>query len=144
MCETVWRFDQEYAIKRWLATNSRVATCQNEAHVWSMQEDEESRQPNHYMTKSTIWPSLVTGDWNSQLIPVVKWLANAPCFAKKWLFTFHLIPYCKYLYTHGFISLATCTTSTLLWILGESILKPKRVLIHKNDAEAHNPKLMAI
>ena len=38
----------------------------------------------------------------------------------------------------------TGTTSTLSWILGEFILKPKRVLIHKNHAEAHGPKLMAI
>ena len=50
----------------------------------------------------------------------------------------------KFFIPHGFISLATRTTSTLSWILGESILKPKRVLIHKNDAEAHGPKLMAI
>ena len=29
-----------------------------------------------------------------------KWLASAPCFPEKWLFTFHLIPYYKYPYTH--------------------------------------------
>ena len=45
---------------------------------------------------------------------------------------------------HCFISLAIRTTSILSWILGESILKLKRVLIHKNDADAHGPKLMAI
>ena len=50
----------------------------------------------------------------------------------------------KFFTSHGFISLATRTTSILSWILRESILKPKRVLIHKNDAEAHGPKLMAI
>ena len=50
----------------------------------------------------------------------------------------------KFFTPHGFISLATHTTSTLLWILGESILKPKRVHIHKNDVQAHGPKLMAI
>ena len=32
----------------------------------------------------------------------------------------------KFLTPHGFILLATCTTSTLLWILGKSLLKPKR------------------
>ena len=50
----------------------------------------------------------------------------------------------KFFTPHGFISLVTRTTSTLSWILGESILKPKRVHIHKNDAEAHGPKFMAI
>ena len=50
----------------------------------------------------------------------------------------------KFFTPHGFISLATHTTSTLSWILGEFILKPKRVHIHKNDVKAHGPKLMAI
>ena len=50
----------------------------------------------------------------------------------------------KFFTPHDFISLATRITSILSWILGESILKPKRVLIHKNDAKAHGPKLMAI
>ena len=50
----------------------------------------------------------------------------------------------KFFIPHDFISLATCTTSTLSWILGESILKSKRVHIHKNDAESHGPKLMTI
>ena len=46
ICERVWRFDQECATRRWLTTrlttDSRVVTCQNEEHMWSMQEDEES------------------------------------------------------------------------------------------------------
>ena len=50
----------------------------------------------------------------------------------------------KFFTPHGFISLATRTISILSWILGESILKPKRVLIHKNDVKAHGPKLMAV
>ena len=50
----------------------------------------------------------------------------------------------KFFTPNGFISLATHITSTLSWILEESILKPKRVHIHKNDAEAHGPKLMVI
>ena len=50
----------------------------------------------------------------------------------------------KFLTPHGFISMATCTTSTLSWILGESILKHKRVHIHKNVVKAHGPKLMTI
>ena len=37
---------------------------------------------------------------------------------------------------HGFISLATSTTSILLWILGKSISNPKRAHI-QNDAKAH-------
>ena len=32
----------------------------------------------------------------------------------------------KFFTPHGFISLATRTTSTLSWILGKSLLKPKR------------------
>ena len=36
-----------------------------------MQDDEESGQLDHYKTKNTVWHSLVTGDWNSQLILVV-------------------------------------------------------------------------
>ena len=50
----------------------------------------------------------------------------------------------KFFTPYGFILLATRITSILSWILGESILKPKRVLIHKNDAKAHGPKVMAI
>ena len=50
----------------------------------------------------------------------------------------------KFFTPHGFISLATRITSILSWILGESILNPKKVLIHKNDAKAHGPKLMVI
>jgi len=43
---------------------------------------------------------------------------------------------------HDFISLATSTTSILLWILGKSISNPKRA--HKqNDAKAHGLKSMA-
>ena len=83
-----------------LEIDSRVVTHQNEAHVWSMQEDEKSGQLDHYMTKSTVWPSLVTSDWNSRLIPVANKLASAPYFAEKWPFTFHLIPYYKYPYTY--------------------------------------------
>ena len=37
----------------------------------------------------------------------------------------------KFFTPHGFISLVTHTTSTLLWILEKSLLKPKRVHIHK-------------
>ena len=37
----------------------------------------------------------------------------------------------KFFTSHDFISLAARTTSTLSWILGKSILKPKRVHIHK-------------
>ena len=83
-----------------LATDSWVVTSQNEAHVWSMQEDEESGQLDHCRTKSTMWPSLVISDWNSQITLVVKRLTSAPCFAEEWLFIFHLIPYYKYPYTH--------------------------------------------
>ena len=34
-----------------LMTDSWVVTRQNEAHVWSMQEDEELRQLNHHKKK---------------------------------------------------------------------------------------------
>ena len=35
-----------------------------------MEEDEESGQLDHYKTKSTVQPSLVTSNWNSRLIPI--------------------------------------------------------------------------
>jgi len=35
-----------------------------------MQEDEESGQLDRYRTKSTVWPSLVIGGWNSRFILV--------------------------------------------------------------------------
>ena len=86
VCERLWRFDQEFATRRWLATrlatDSRVVTCQNEAHMWSMQEDEESGQLNHYKTKSTVWLSLVIGYWNSRLIPVASDLPVHPILLK--------------------------------------------------------------
>ena len=50
----------------------------------------------------------------------------------------------KFFTPHDFISLVTHTTSTLSWIFEEFILKPKRVHIHNNDAEAYGPKFMAI
>ena len=37
-----------------LAADMRVVTHQNEAYMWSMQEDEESGRPDHYKTKSTV------------------------------------------------------------------------------------------
>ena len=87
VCERVWRFDQECATRRWVATglstDSRVVTCQNEAHVWSMQQDEELGQLDHYRTKSTNWPSLVTGDWNSRLILVASDSPMHPVLLKK-------------------------------------------------------------
>ena len=41
---------------------------------------------------------------------------------------------------HGFISLETCTTSTLSWILGKSLLKPKKALkpmVQGHDTSPH-------
>ena len=103
-CERVWRFDQECATRRWittgLVTDSWVVTCQK----WSTRVKYAGRWriktvgPLH--DKSTVWPNLITCDWNLQHIPVAKWLASTPCFVEKLLFTFHLIPYYKYPYTH--------------------------------------------
>ena len=45
---------------------------------------------------------------------------------------------------YGFISLATCTTSILSWILGKFISKPKRAHIYTKRCQAHDPKPMAI
>ena len=74
VCDKGWRINQVCASRSnsWLdlMTNSRVVPRQNEAYVWSMQEDEESGQLDHYRTKSTVWPSLETGEWNLRLIPV--------------------------------------------------------------------------
>ena len=54
-CEDLIKSVQQ---ERWLAiglaTDSQAVTCQNEAHVWSMLEDEESGQLDHYKTKTTV------------------------------------------------------------------------------------------
>ena len=44
---------------------------------------------------------------------------------------------------HGFISLATRTMSTLSWIFGKSLLKPKRAHIHTKKRQSPWFKLMA-
>ena len=49
----------------------------------------------------------------------------------------------KFFTPHGFISLATRTTSTLSWILGKSLLKPKRAHIHTKRRQNPWFKLMA-
>ena len=49
----------------------------------------------------------------------------------------------KFFTPHGFISLATRTTSTLSWILGKSLLKPKRAYIHTKRCQSPWFKFMA-
>ena len=49
----------------------------------------------------------------------------------------------KFFTPHGFISLATRTTSTLSWILGKSLLKPKRAHIHTKRCQSPWFKFMA-
>ena len=49
----------------------------------------------------------------------------------------------KFFTLHSFISLATRTTSTLSWILGKSLLKPKRAHIHTKRHQSPWFKLMA-
>ena len=49
----------------------------------------------------------------------------------------------KFFTPRGFISLATRTTSTLSWILGKSLLKPKRAHIHTKRRQNPWFKLMA-
>ena len=49
----------------------------------------------------------------------------------------------KFFTPHDFISLATRTTSTLSWILGKSLLKPKRAHIHTKRRQNPWFKLMA-
>ena len=49
----------------------------------------------------------------------------------------------KFFTPHGFISLATRTTSTLLWILGKSLLKPKRAHIYTKMRQIPWFKLIA-
>ena len=72
------------------------------------------------------------------------------CKVYSWRFEPQLLPYTpqniyicgviivedKFFTPHDFISLATRATSTLSWILGKSILKPKRVHIHKMTPKA--------
>ena len=42
----------------------------------------------------------------------------------------------KFFTPHGFISLATRTTSTLSWILRKSLLKPKRAHIYTKTCQS--------
>ena len=49
----------------------------------------------------------------------------------------------KFFTPHGFILLATRTTSTLSWISGKSLLKPKRAHIHTKRHQCPWFKLMA-
>ena len=49
----------------------------------------------------------------------------------------------KFFTPHGFILLATRTTSTLSWILGESLLKPKRAHIYTKRRQNPWFKLIA-
>ena len=59
VCERVLRIDQMCAsrgnLQLDLAIDSRVVTCQNVAHMWSMQEIEGAGQLDHYRTRSTFW-----------------------------------------------------------------------------------------
>ena len=48
----------------------------------------------------------------------------------------------KFFTPHGFISLITRTASTLSWILGKSLLKPKRAHIHTKRCQNPWFKLM--
>ena len=57
-------------------------------------------QLDHYRTKKYNLTFLLVSDWNSRLIPVVSHSPKPPVLQKKWLFTFLLIPYYKYPYTH--------------------------------------------
>ena len=45
----------------------------------------------------------------------------------------------KFFIPHGLIPLATRTTSTLSWILGKPLLKPKRAHIYTKSVKAHGP-----
>ena len=47
----------------------------------------------------------------------------------------------KFFTSHGFIPLATRTISTLLWILGKPLLKPKRAHIYTKGVKAHGSSL---
>ena len=49
----------------------------------------------------------------------------------------------KFFTPHGFISLATRTTSTLSWIFGKFFLEPKRAHIHTKRRQSPWFKLMA-
>ena len=51
-CENLIKSVQQEGDSRLgFATDSRVVTCQNEAHVCNMKEVEESGQLDHYRTK---------------------------------------------------------------------------------------------
>ena len=62
---------------------------------------------------------------NGQIPSLVKIISNLPLFGK-----YLVIVEDKFFTPHGFISLVTYTMSTLSWILGKSLLKPKRAHIY--------------
>ena len=104
MCERVWRIAQDSAKKQGLAIGSRgwlvAASRQNDAHVPSMPEAEESRQLLHYRTKVPGWLRRLLVAWTRDSTQSRGQVARTPCLGKKWLFTFLLTLLYIYPYAH--------------------------------------------
>ena len=99
VCERVWRIDQVCALRG----ISRLTHEWWPAKMWHTCR--ACRKLKGQDSWITIGKKVQSGHfviWRLELTthPSHKWLSSAPCFAKKWLFTFHLIPYYKYPYTH--------------------------------------------
>ena len=64
--EKVWKFDQEYATRRWLTSGNSPKWSTSVKHVgrWRV------RLTGSLHDKKYSWPSLVTRDLNSRFIPV--------------------------------------------------------------------------
>ena len=104
VCDKVWRIDQVCAIKRFLATGTcdrltssdslESSTPVKHARSWRVRIAGSLRDKKVQSSHSANW-------WlELATCPSREWLASALCFAKKWLFTFLLIFYYKYPYTH--------------------------------------------
>ena len=99
VCERVWRIAQDCAKKQRLAAGSHgwltAASRQNDAHVPSMPEAEESHQLLHYRTKVPGWPSHLLAAWTCDSTQSQGQVAITPCLGKIDL-THSFLPYIIY------------------------------------------------
>ena len=96
MCERVWRIAQDCTKKQGLTAGSRrwlvAASCQNDAHMPSMPEDEELCQLLHYRTKVPGWPDRLLMAWTRDLTQLRGLIFHIPSHP-----TIYIYPY-----THDF------------------------------------------
>ena len=75
MCERVWRFDQECATRRWLVTRTCNWLASGDLPKWSTRVEHvgswKVRTVGSLHDKKYNLAILLSGDWNSRLVPVV-------------------------------------------------------------------------